>query len=411
MDSLAALRDDTLRYLTDATRRRHDPLGPARELASGAPLLSLGTAWVAASHRLVSELSVDRRLSMDAREIGRTIRFAEPDDLNHIFGLMLNVRDGADHQRLRRLTTGVFSARRVAELTRTVHDLVAETLDATGPDGLLDVIGDLGVTLPVRMNCELLGIPAHDTDTVLRLAKAITRQINRTGQTPAELAEAEAVFADFRSYVGELLATPCGEGILDRLVDAHEHGVIDHDELIAFVVTLLTNGLDTLTAALGTLLHTVLGQPGLLPRLTDPDLARAAFDEAMRLCSPVRVGARTAIQDLTIDGQHIPAGAVVIMYWAAANRDPEFVADPDVFRLDRGRLKSHAFGHGPHHCLGAPLATLAGSEVLRQLAQRFPAAHVDLGGDELVWQDGLPFCAPDKLFVRLATDAVVGAVA
>jgi cytochrome P450 len=303
----------------------------------------------------------------------------------------------------------VFSARRVADLTRTVHTLVAETFDAIGPDGLLDVIGDLGVTLPVRMNCELLGINAQDTERVLHWAKAITRQINRTGQTPAQLAEAEAVFAEFRTYVAELIDArrrAPGEGILDRLVTARGQDVIDDEELLAFVVTLLTNGLDTLTSALGTLLYTVLDQPGLLPRLTDPDLARAAFAEAMRLTSPVRVGARTVIEDLTVLGQPIPAGAVVILYWAAANRDPEFVADPDEFRLDRGRLNSYAFGHGPHHCLGAPLATLAGSEVLRQLAARFPGAHVDLGDDELVWQDGLPFCAPEKLFVRLSPVAV-----
>ncbi|HEY2694598.1 MAG TPA: cytochrome P450 [Pseudonocardiaceae bacterium] len=404
MDSLAALRVDTLRYLTDATRRRQDPLGPARELAAGAPLLNLGAAWVASSHQLVSELSVDRRLSMDAREIGRTIRFAQPDNLNHLFGLMLNVRDGADHHRLRRLTTGVFSARRVAELTRTVRDLVADTLDTVGENGLLDVIGDLGVRLPVRMNCELLGIPAQHTERVLHWAKALTRQINRTGQTAAELAEIETVFAGFRAYFTDLLRDGARDGILGRLVEAHEQAVIDDEELLAFVVTLLTNGLDTLTSALGTLLYTVLGQPGLLPRLTDPELARAAFDEAMRLCSPVRVGARTVVQELTVLGQRIPAGSVMILYWAAANLDPEFVPEPNAFRLDRGRLKSYAFGHGPHHCLGAPLATLAGIEVLRQLAEHFPAARVDQ--DELAWQETLPFCAPEQLFVRLSTSDV-----
>jgi hypothetical protein len=413
VDSLAALRDDTLRYFTDGTVRRRDPIGPARELVRTAPLLRLGGAWVASSHHLVSTLSVDRRLSMDARDIGREIRFAEPEGLNHVFGLMLNVRDGADHRRLRRLTTGVFSARRTAELTTTVTGLVGATLDQVGAEGLLDVIGDLGVTLPVRMNCELLGVRAQDTEQVLVWAKTLIRQINRTGQTQAELADAERVLAELTAYVTDLIAVrgrDPGEDIVSRLVAAHRKDIITGEELLAFVITLLMNGLDTLTAALGSLLHTVLGQPGLLPRLTDAGLARAAFDEAMRLCSPVRVGARTVTEDLSVAGQRIPAGSVVILYWAAANRDPGFVARPDEFRLDRGSLKSYAFGHGMHHCLGAPLATLAGAEVLRQLAVRFPCAFVDLGGETLTWQDGLPFCAPQRLFVRLAVSPAMAVV-
>lgn len=408
MDSLTQLRGDTLRYFTDPRLRRHDPLGPVRDLVRQAPLLDLNGVWVVSGHELVSTLTVDRRLSMDARPIGRVIRFAQPDTLDHLFGQMLNVRDGVDHRRLRKLATGAFSARRTVELTNAVSALVGSTLDEVGPDGLLEVVTDLGVTLPVRMNCELIGVPAEDLDRMLVWAKALTRQINRTGQTDDEVRAAERVLEEFTEYVDELVALRRAQprdDIVSRLVQARDEGVLSADELLAYVMTLFTNGLDTLTAGLGNLVWTVLEQPGLLPTLTDADTARTAFDEAMRLSSPVRVGARTALADVDVAGRTIPAGSVVVFYWAAANRDPGFTADPDEFRMDRGTLKSYAFGHGAHHCLGAPLATLAGTELLTQLAGRFPGSFVDLQEETLVWQEEMPFCAPERLPVRLVTHA------
>lgn len=404
MDSLTQVRGDTLRYFTDPQLRRRDPLGPIRDLVRHAPLLDLNGVWVASGHEVVSALSVDRRLSLDARPVGRVTRFAQSDELDHLFGQMLNVREGADHRRLRTLATGAFSARRTVELAGTVAALVGSTLDDAGPGGVVEVIEDLGRTLPVLMNCELIGVPAGDTDQMRVWATALTRQITKTGQSDEELRVVDKVVEEFTAYVGELVALRRHEprdDILTRLVQAHDNQVISADELLAFVITLFTNGLDTLTAGLGNLLWTVLGRPGLLPSLTDPGTARIAFDEALRLSSPVRVAARTALDDVATAGETIPRGAVVILYWAAANRDPAFVEDPDEFRMDRGRLKSYAFGHGAHHCLGAPLATLAGTEILTQLANRFPGSFVDMEPDEVVWQSEMPFCAPERLPVRL----------
>jgi hypothetical protein len=91
------------------------------------------------------------------------------------------------------------------------------------------------------------------------------------------------------------------------------------------------------------------------------------------MVSPVIYMRRTATRDVEIRGQRIGAGEKVIMYYGAANRDPEIFTDPD--RLDVARpnaSKNIAFGYGPHVCLGKRVAQLQLEEVYRQLLMRFP---------------------------------------
>ncbi|MFD8493494.1 cytochrome P450 [Amycolatopsis sp. NPDC059657] len=400
MDSLSQLRNEISRYLTDSEARRHDPVGPIDELVRDTGLLEVNGAWVVSSHRLVSALSADRRLSVDARLGGSEPRFAQPRTLDHVFGLMLNVRDGVDHRRLRGLVSGVFTARRIAELTESAATLVESALDHES----LDIVADLGVRLPMRMNSELVGVPAEDRAQVLRWVKALAGQLDRFGQTETEVSQAERTLAEFADYIHALLAKrrlDPRDDIMTRLVQALAQHMLSTDELVAFVITLFVNGLDTLSAALGNVLWTILGQPGLLPKLTNREDARVAFDEAVRLCSPIRLSARTALSDVEVDGQTIPAGSVVLFYWAAANRDPEFTDAPAEFRMDRGALGSYAFGQGPHQCLGAQLARLTGAELISRLATRFPESTVDTTTGEVRWQGELVFCSPEQLQVKL----------
>ncbi|MFD0564932.1 cytochrome P450 [Kitasatospora saccharophila] len=93
------------------------------------------------------------------------------------------------------------------------------------------------------------------------------------------------------------------------------------------------------------------------------------FDEAQRLGSPVRASARALTREVVLGDTVVPAGSVAMLLYAAANRDPRRFADPDRFDPDRPERQHLAFGHGPHHCLGAPLSLIAGSAVLRGLAE------------------------------------------
>ncbi len=109
-----------------------------------------------------------------------------------------------------------------------------------------------------------------------------------------------------------------------------------------------------------------------------PDLIPDAVEELLRLASPVQGLARTTTREIELRGRRIPAGARVLLLYAAANRDPrEFGADAEELDVERAPRRILTFGHGAHHCLGAAAARLAGRVVLEELLTTLPDFTVD----------------------------------
>jgi cytochrome P450 len=187
----------------------------------------------------------------------------------------------------------------------------------------------------------------------------MSAQLFRFGQRPEDLRAVERQLDELGVYVDALARARRGGGLVADL-----RAALDHDEFVAFVLLLFMNGLETVTAGIARAIGALAWQPGLAERIrTAPGSAHAVFGELMRLHTPVRLGARTTVE--AVDA--IPRGAPVFFAWALANRDPRVFTDPHTFRPGRpGR--SLAFGAGPHHCLGAALATRQGAAVLRAFA-------------------------------------------
>jgi cytochrome P450 len=101
-------------------------------------------------------------------------------------------------------------------------------------------------------------------------------------------------------------------------------------------------------------------------------------------------------------GVTVPEGAQVIICLAAANRDPERFAHPELLDPDREAGRHLAFGHGIHHCLGAPLARMEGQLALATLLRRFPELQSAVPPAELHWShgDGLVLRGLSELPVR-----------
>src|SRR5205085_1866078 len=151
-----------------------------------------------------------------------------------------------------------------------------------------------------------------------------------------------------------------GEDLLSDLMAACRSGLISFEEVAAFVLMVFLNGLETLSTGLSLALWQVLQRPEHLEHLSvAPRSASVVFDECLRLSSPVRASARSLTTHLDVGGHRIPSGAVVVLFYAAANRDPARFVEPD--RLDPTRLPGRhlAFGAGPHACAGSSLAIAA----------------------------------------------------
>ena len=135
--------------------------------------------------------------------------------------------------------------------------------------------------------------------------------------------------------------------------------------------SLLTAGVDTTVHGLGAVLRALATDPAAWAALrARPDLARVAFDEAVRWESPVQTFFRTAEVDVPVGDTVVPEGAKILMFLGAANRDPRHWSDPDRFDLTRDPSGHVGFGMGLHQCVGQHVARLEAAALLAALAAR-----------------------------------------
>jgi cytochrome P450 len=282
----------------------------------------------------------------------------------------LLAQDPPDHTRLRRMLTGEFTVKRIRRLQPRIAEIVDEHLDAmeqAGPPA--DLVPDFALPIPSLVICELLGVPYEDREAFQSRAG---KQIDLT----LPLEERGRVAVESRAYMGELVdraVVAPGDDMLGMLV--REHGDDLHrNELIGIASLLLIAGHETTSnmLALGTL--ALLRHPEQAATVrAGGDAVTPAVEELLRYLSIVHAAVpRVAIADTEVGGQPIAAGDMVLVQLAAADRDRALVEDPD--RLDVGRAAAPhlAFGHGVHHCLGAPLARMEMATAFPALLQRFP---------------------------------------
>jgi cytochrome P450 len=170
------------------------------------------------------------------------------------------------------------------------------------------------------------------------------------------------------------------DGFGARIWQAADRGEITHEQAPLVVRSLLTAGVDTTVHGLAAVLYAFATHPEQWARLRrDPRLARVAFDEAVRWESPVQTFFRTATDDVVItDDIVVPAGRKILMFLAAANRDPRRWSDPDAFDLSRDPSGHVGFGMGIHQCVGQHVARLEAEALLTALAER--VTTIELAG-------------------------------
>jgi cytochrome P450 len=318
---------------------------------------------------------------------------------------MLSV-DPPDHTRLRRLVSSTFTPRRVESLHPRVQAIVDDLLDAMaeeGPDATVDLVAAFAFPLPFTVICELLGVPEPDR---ARLGRGLTEMLVPT-PTAQDFARAKEASDAVVSMLGDLVdakARAPGDDLVSGLITARDGDErLTTQELLSTIFQLIVAGHDTTASLIGNAVVALCDHPAQLAALrADPDLIASAVEELLRYDAPVpHATFRYATEAVALGGETIPAGAQVIICLAAACRDTGHYTTPDVLDLERSEARHLAFGHGTHHCLGAPLARLEAHLALGTLLQRFPDLRLAVPVEALHWGHG------DGLVLRGLTELPV----
>jgi len=331
------------------------------------------TVYLVTRYEDIKDVLSDHERFSNARPPGFVVpgapAVAEEEQASARAGNLLGL-DPPEHQRLRRMLTPEFTIRRMKRLERRIVEIVDAQLDAMEKPGPpTDLVASFALPIPSLVICELLGVPYDDRDDFQRRS---ARQLDLS----IPIAERLELVRRGREYMGSLVERARrqpGDDILGMLV--REHGTeLTDNELIGVAGLLLLAGHETTSNMLGLGTLALLRHPDQLVSVRDdPDAIGPAVEELLRWLSIVHSAIpRITTTDVEIAGVPIPAGQLVFVSLPSGNRDPDFIDSPEVLDIRRGAPGHLAFGHGVHHCLGAPLARMEMRIAFPALLRRFP---------------------------------------
>ncbi|MEV7193674.1 cytochrome P450 [Streptomyces sp. NPDC093510] len=398
---------ESIDLATYGERFREDPhsvyaelraLGPVHRVRLPPPE-DIGDTYLVVGYEECRAALTDPRFAKSAA----TADFAFHEE--ELIGSHLLIADPPHHTRLRKLVTREFTARRVEALRPYIQRITDDLLDAmltgggTARTRRADLLEALAFPLPITVICELLGVPDIDRTAFRRMSNGVVA-------SPTQEAE-RASFVELAGYLEELVDDKCRSAPGDDLLSALIRTTGDEDgdrlspaELRAMAFVLLIAGHETTVNLIANAVHALFTHPDQLAALrADMSLLDGAIEEALRFEGPVECATyRFATEPTELGGIVIPAGAVVRIGLAAADRDPARFPEPDRFDIRRAPQGHVAFGHGLHYCLGAPLARIEAKVALGSLLERCPDLAPD--GPPGEWLPGTLIRGMRRLPVR-----------
>ena len=284
--------------------------------------------------------------------------------------------DPPEHTRLRRLVDRQFLPRAVAQLETRVGGIIDALLDPIIERGRVDLVEDLAAPLPLVVIAELLGIEPERRSDFKRwsddLLLAVGGGLDEATRTRTE-ASRHAMAEYIRAAAAERRTRPesSATDIIGTLVTASDHDALTTREVIAFCMLLLIAGNETTTNTVANGALAIMEHPDQWRFIMrDAGLIPSFVEESLRFDSPIQGFFRTTRADVEVAGATIPAGARVLLLFGSANRDDHHYPDADTFLTTRNPLDHLAFGKGIHFCLGAHLARLELTLLLRAILAR-----------------------------------------
>lgn len=366
--------------------------------------------WVVTSHDLIVELLPNTETFSNAASIGSAdvpaeVKHRLPGGYPWAYPSLEN-NDPPSHTRIRKLANVGFKPTAIAAKEPSVRRIADRLIDRFADRGEADFVAAFANKLPGLVMCDILGVPDDDADDVVRWSDdtLIMMDPNIDSAERVRLANGQADFHAFcEDFIADRRANP-RDDVMSRLIYATVEGepALTNTELISTFSHFLIGGNETTRRLLGLMVLWLLDHPDQLDAVKqDPTLTKRTVEETLRYTSPVKGLFRNTTRDAELGGVTIPAEQVVVVMWAAANRDETKFARPDEFDIFRADAQQHlAFSRYAHFCIGAPLARLEGRVALQRLLARLPGLrranddplewlplvlHMGLGRLDLAW--------------------------
>ncbi|MCQ0025524.1 cytochrome P450 [Streptomyces somaliensis DSM 40738] len=348
-------------------------------------------AWLATRYADARLVLGDRRFSRAESRRHDEPRQSEAQQDSGILSM-----DPPEHTRLRTLVAKAFTMHRVEKLRPQVRELTRGLLDemeAAGPP--VDLVEHYALPLPVAVICRMLGVPEEDrprfrvwSDAALSTSSLTAEEFFRNRE-------------ELRAYMADLVRDHREnprQDLMTALIDARDtDDRLTELELVDLCVGLLIAGHETTASQIPNFVYALLENPDQLALLRErPELVAGAVEELLRFVPLGSAAAfpRYATEDIEVGGTLVRAGEPVLVAVGAANRDALKFTEPGRLDITRTGVQHLGFGHGVHHCLGAPLARVELQEALLALLDRFPNLHV--AGD-VVWKNQMLVRGPREM--------------
>ena len=313
--------------------------------------------------------------------------------------------DPPAHTRVRRMVNGAFTPRRVAAMEPVVRAVVARFCDERLRLGHADIIRDFAWDLPVIVLFSILGAPPEDAGWVKEATE--NRVLVTYGRASAEdqVAAAEGLLAFWhyaQALVEDRIAHPRDDFTTDLVQARDPQGLgLSVTEASTITLNLLVAGHETTTNLIGNSFRRLLENRDAWEQVcAEPALIPGAVEEVLRFDGSLIGWRRRTTEPVDIGGVSVPEGANLLLMFGGANRDPAKFPDPDTFDIRRANAHQQlSFGHGPHFCLGAPLARLEARVVLEEVSARLPSLRL-VAGQTLEFVPNISFRGPRSLLVE-----------
>lgn len=338
--------------------------------------------WFFTGYDPVNALLRDRRFGRQILHITTREELGLPEPQPHLANFDLAERyslleiEPPEHTWLRTLVNRAFVSRHIERLRPEIAALAETLIDGFESDRRTELLSSFADIIPVTMIARMIGIPEEMGPQLLKWSHDYVGMY-MFKRTPEDELAADRSAREFADYVKTLIAErrkAPREDLLSHMIHTEHKGqYLSDDELVSTTIVLLNAGHEATVHQIGNSVRVILesGLP-VEPMFGDEASIERTVEETLRICAPVHIFQRWALEDVEVDGVSFKRGDKVSLILAAANLDPKKFLDPLVFKPDRQEAANLSFGAGIHFCIGAPLARLELYTVLPILFRRLP---------------------------------------